>query len=183
MPVAIAVLAILISSWCAFVVRAQSAATPELKFVRAFIDTCLQHFPDIESVRRTANTLKWPAIEDPKLKAMVAPADPRALWQGWLMKADGNTFVVGTAESIERRRSSKSCSFAADGLDLPSVYRTFEQLVSLEKQLDFIENGQRNQLWIYARDAERFALMATDGAPMKINTLSLAITNAQPKGR
>jgi hypothetical protein len=183
MPVAIAALAILISTLGAFVVRAQSAATPELKFVRAFIDTCLHHFPDIESVRRTANTLKWPEIKDPKLKAMVAPADPRALWQGWLMKADGNSFVVGTAESIERRKSSKSCSFAADGLELPSVYRTFEQLVSLEKQLDFVDNGQRHQLWIYARGAQRLVVMAADGAPMKINTLSLAITNAQPKAR
>ena len=99
------------------------------------------------------------------------------------MKADGYSFLVGISETVEQGRAVKSCSLAADRVNLTSAYGTLERLVSLKKQLDFSEDGQRNQLWVYGRDADRFVVLATDGSPMKMDTLSLSISNMQPKGR
>jgi hypothetical protein len=178
-----AVLVVLASVANASMARAQSPATIELSFVRSFIGTCLQYFPDTARVRQAASALKWSEIKNPDFRGMLGPADPKAKWQGWLMRVDGYAFFVGISESTDQGKTVRSCSLAADRVDLRTVYGTLESLVSLKKQLDFNEDGQRNQLWVYARDADRFALMATDGSPMKMNTLSLSITNAQPKGR
>lgn len=178
-----ALLAVLSSLAGVSFAQAQSPVTAELSFVRSFIGTCLNYFPDIERVKQTANALKWSEITDPNVKGMLGPADANAKWHGWLMRVDGYAFLVGISESPEQGRTVKSCSLAADRIDLPSVYSTLERLVSLKKQLDFSEDGQRNQQWVYARGTDRFALMAADGSPMKIDTLSLAITDAQPKGR
>jgi hypothetical protein len=178
-----ALLALLASVANASVARAQSPVTIELSFVRSFIGACLQFFPDTGRVKQAASALKWPEIENPDVRGILGPADARTKWQGWLLKADGHAFLVAISETAEQGRTVKSCSLAADRVDLPSIYRTLENLVSLKKQVDFNEDGQHNQLWVYARDADRFALMATDGSPMKMNTLSLAITNALSKGR
>jgi hypothetical protein len=161
--------------------RAQTPA--ELSFVRSFIGNCLHFFPEIERVRQTATVLKWPEITNPDARGMLGPSNPGANWHGWMMKADGQAFLIGISEAVDEGRTVKSCTLAADRVELSSIYRNLEQLVSLKKQLDFNEDGQRNQLWVYARDADRFALMATDGSPMKMNALSLSITNALPRSR
>jgi hypothetical protein len=179
----VGLVALLASAASVFSALAQSPVTPELSFVRSFIGMCVRYFPDIEKVKQTASALKWSEIKNPDVKGMLGPSDAGARWQGWLMKADGHAFLIGISEGVLDGARVKSCSLAADRIDLPSAYSTLERLVSLQKQLDFNEDGQRNQLWVYARDAVRFVVMATDGSPMKMNALSLSITNAQPRGR
>lgn len=106
--------AVLVSVANMSVVRAQSPAPIELSFVRSFIGTCLRDFPDIGRVRHAAKALKWLEMRDPNLRGMLGPADPKAQWEGWLMRVDGHAFLVGISEGLDGGRTVKSCSLAAD---------------------------------------------------------------------
>lgn len=143
------------------------------KFTEFFVGACLRALPDLERMKAAARVMEWKPLEG-DVAAMIAPADPKAEWQGWAVPEGDDLFMFGVSESSMDSRKVSVCTTSAGELDQESLVQELQASLNLKLIVDETDALQRARGWETSIDGQKLIVNLTTLSNSRMSPITLA---------
>jgi hypothetical protein len=146
-----------------------------VRFAQEFVGVCAHDFPAVDKIKAAAKVLNWKEITDPNIRAMMGPASPGALWQGWLVVEKEDKYFVGISEGTVSGKNINTCTVVQDRTDVDAIISELNKILNAKKIDEYEEAGQRQITSEIEIAGQRYLLMTGDGTPLKMMLITATI--------